>query len=59
MRTENTKAVTESGSVPLRNIMVALVGQEFVVDCCRHVEGLVSDVDLKGKPSLIDDGEQR
>ena len=40
------------GSVRLRGVSVSLdsdVGQAFVVDCCRHTEGLLSDSEIKSK----------
>ena len=46
------------GSVRLRDISVSLdtdVGQAFVVDCCRHTEGLLSDSDIKSKWTLGDE----
>src|SRR5262249_31952091 len=47
----------EVGSVRLRGLSVSLeteVGQAFVVDCCRHTEGLLSDGDIKSKWALGD-----
>ena len=46
------------GSVRLRGVSVSLdtdVGQAFVVDCCRHTEGLLSDSDIKSKWTLGDE----
>jgi len=43
------------GSVRLRGVSVLLdndVGQAFVVDCCRHTEGLLSDSEIKSKWAL-------
>ena len=43
------------GSVRLRDVSVSLdtdVGQAFVVDCCRHTEGLLSDSEIKSKWAL-------
>ena len=43
------------GSVRLRGVSVSLdtdVGQAFVVDCCRHTEGLLSDSEIKSKWAL-------
>jgi hypothetical protein len=57
MCTENTKAVAETDSIPVRGVMVARnsrVGHAFVEDCWRHVEGLLSDADPKGKWSPTD-----
>jgi len=45
------------GSVLLRGVSVLLdtdVGQAFVIDCCRHTEGLLSDSDIKSKWALCD-----
>ena len=43
------------GSVRLRGVSVLLdtdVGQAFVVDCCRHTEGSLSDSEIKSKWAL-------
>lgn len=44
-----------AGSVVLRGVRVDLntdLGQTFVADCARHIEGLVSDSDVKSKWKL-------
>ena len=49
------KALAETGSVTLRNVSVALdsnVAEEFVRDCARHTEGVLSDADIKAKWGL-------
>ena len=46
-----------AGSVRLRRTTVALaseVGEEFVTDCARHLEGAVSDAEVKRKWELGD-----
>jgi len=50
---------TSSGSVVLRHIAIDLasdVGAAFTVDCCRHIEGLISAEQLRKKYELDDDG---
>ena len=57
MRTQSGDMV-KIGSVRLRGASVSLdtdVGQAFVVDCCRHTEGLLSDSDIKSKWTLGDE----
>ena len=59
----NPSSVTDPGpvkvgSVRLRDVSVSLdndVGQAFVVDCCRHTEGLLSDSEIKSKWALSDE----
>jgi hypothetical protein len=54
----NAKALSETGSVVLRGITVALdaeVGQAFIADCCRHTEGLLCDDDMKAKWALSEE----
>ena len=50
------------GSVRLRGVTVALdtdVGQAFIADCARNIEGLISDLEIKAKYELSDaDWEQ-
>ena len=46
------------GSVSLRGMEVALasdVGAAFVTDCARHLEGALSDAEIKDKWGLSDD----
>jgi hypothetical protein len=50
------------GNVVLRGVTVALdtdVGQQFIADCCRNTEGLLSDSDIKSKWTLSDEDWQR
>jgi hypothetical protein len=45
----------KAGNVVLRGFTVALdtdLGTEFIIDCTRHTEGLLSDSDIKSKWSL-------
>jgi hypothetical protein len=52
----------KAGGVRLRGLNVLLdsdVGQAFVVDCCRHTEGLLSDTDIKSKWALSDEDWMR
>jgi hypothetical protein len=56
-------AATEAGgTVVLRRVTVALdtdVGQAFIADCARNIEGLISDLEIKTKYELSDaDWEQ-
>jgi hypothetical protein len=55
-------ASTEVGTVVLRGVTVPLdaaVGQGFILDCARNIEGLLSDQDIKSKYELSDsDWEQ-
>ena len=47
-----------TGGVTLRGVAVALdadVGQAFIVDRCRHTEGLLRDEDIKVKWGLSDE----
>jgi hypothetical protein len=47
-----------AGSVILHGVAVALdadVGHAFIVDCCRHTEGLLGDEDIKVKWALSDE----
>jgi hypothetical protein len=49
------------GSVVLRNVTIALdsdIGHAFTVDCCRFVEGLVTEEQLR-KKYLLDDAQWR
>lgn len=46
----------------LRGVTVALdtdVGQAFIVDCARNIEGLLSDVEIKTKYELSDEDWER
>ena len=46
-----------TGSVILRGVTVSLttnVGEEFVTDCARHLEGSLSDAEIKRKWELSD-----
>jgi hypothetical protein len=48
-----------AGNMILRGDSVALdtdVGHEFVIDCARHIEGLLSEANLKTKWGLTDAG---
>lgn len=50
-----TVDATKTGSVVLRGVTVALdsdVGQVFVADCTRNVEGLLPDSEIKNKYEL-------
>ena len=53
-------ALAETGDdITLRGVAVALdadVGHEFVLDCARHIEGLLSEANLKSKWGLTDAG---
>ena len=42
----------EVGSVVLRGVSVSLdteIGRAFIADCVRHIEGLLSDSEIKTK----------
>ena len=50
------------GSVILRGVRVALdtdVGQAFIADCARNIEGLISDLEIKTKYELSDEDWER
>ena len=50
--------VAPAGGVVLRGVMVDLnsdVGEAFVTDCARNIEGLLSDDDIKHKWALSDE----
>lgn len=52
----------KAGSVVLRGVTVGLdtaVGQAFVVDCARNIEGLMLDHDIKTKYELSDEDWER
>ncbi len=52
------RSVSSPGSVRLRSVAVALesdIGQAFVIDCSRNVEGVLSDNELKVKWELSDE----
>jgi len=52
----------EGGSVVLRGVAVALdtdVGQEFIADCARNIEGQMPDSEVKSKYELTDPDWQR
>ena len=47
----------KTGEVVLRGVTVDLdtdIGQIFVADCCRNVEGQMSDAEIKTKYELTD-----
>jgi hypothetical protein len=48
----------KSRSVVLHGVIESLeadIGQAFIVDCCRHTEGLLCDADLRAKWALSDE----
>jgi hypothetical protein len=50
------------GSVILRGVNTALdsdVGEAFIADCARHMEGLMSDLEIKTKYELSDEDWQQ
>jgi hypothetical protein len=57
LTTTHADRATPSGSVVLRGITVALdsdVGEAFITDCARNIEGLISDLEIKAKYELSD-----
>jgi hypothetical protein len=47
----------EAGNVVLRGVTIALdtdLGEEFVTDCSRNIEGLLSDAEIKSRWGLSD-----
>ena len=50
------------GSVVLRGVTIALdseVGKTFIIDCCRNLEGLLGDGEIKSKYELRDEDWKR
>ena len=59
---ETGDVVAAAGSVRLRGTTVALdshAGVEFVADCTRNTEGLLSDLEIKAKYVLTDEDWER
>lgn len=55
---DKTNQAVAEASVVLRGLEVALdtnVGSAFVTDCCRNIEGLLSDAGIKDKWGLSDE----
>jgi hypothetical protein len=54
----NTAIALDEGTVILRGIIVEIhsdVGQQFVLDVCRHIEALLTADQLRSKYGLTDD----
>jgi hypothetical protein len=51
-------SIAAGGSVCLRGVAIALdseVGKTFIIDCCRNLEGLLTDGEIKSKYELTDE----
>ena len=55
--TRNDPGISNSGSVMLGGVTVALdtdIGQQFIIDCARNIEGQIPDREIKNKYELSD-----